>query len=71
MSQRSNWDQIAGKWKQLMGEARLQWGKLTNDEWDQIAGNRDKLIGKIQEIYGITKEEAGHQVDAWERTLNR
>lgn len=53
-----NWDVIQGKWKQLKGDARIQWGKLTDDDWDQIAGNRDKLVGKLQERYGWTREEA-------------
>lgn len=69
MSQPSSWDKIAGNWKQLMGEARLQWGKLTDDQWQQIAGNRDKLIGKIQETYGITREAASRQVEEWERNV--
>jgi len=60
-----NWDQIAGKWKQLGGEAKRQWGKLTDDELIEIAGDRDILSGKIQEKYGIAKEHADIQVDRW------
>ena len=39
-----NWDQIAGKWKQLKGSAKQQWGKLTDDDIDYISGSRDKLV---------------------------
>lgn len=53
-----NWDVIKGKWTQLQGEARKQWGKLTDSDWDQIAGEKDKLIGKLQEQYGWTREQA-------------
>lgn len=53
-----NWDQIAGKWKQLKGSAKQQWGKLTDDDLDYISGSHDKLVGKLQERYGIKKEEA-------------
>ena len=60
-----NWDQIEGKWKQLAGTAQAKWGELTNDELDQIAGRRDVLEGKIQEKYGVEKEEARRQVDEW------
>jgi uncharacterized protein YjbJ (UPF0337 family) len=60
-----NWDQIEGKWKQMKGSAKDQWGKLTNDDLDQAAGKRDKLVGKVQERYGIAKEEAEKQVDSW------
>lgn len=62
-----NWDQIEGKWKQLRGTAQQTWGKLTDDELDQVAGQKDKLVGKIQEKYGIAKEEAERQVDDWSR----
>ena len=58
-----NADQIKGQWKQLRGEIRKQWGKLTDDELDRIAGERDKLIGKIQEKYGMTKEQAEREVN--------
>jgi len=59
------WDQIAGKWKQFRGEVRAQWRKLTDDDLVYIAGQRDKLAGKLQERYGIAKEEASRQVDEW------
>jgi len=54
---------LKGKWKQLRGKVREQWGELTDDELDQIAGKRDQLIGKIQEKYGYTWEEAKQEVD--------
>lgn len=60
-----NWDVIEGKWKQFKGEAQVQWGKLTDDDLDRIEGNRDKLVGAIQERYGIEKDEAEKQVDAF------
>jgi len=60
-----NWDQIEGKWKQIRGQAKQQWGKLTDDDLDTMAGKREQLIGKVQEKYGIAKEEAERQVDAW------
>mgnify|MGYP001134271914 CR=1 FL=1 len=58
-----NWDVIKGKWNQFKGDARIQWGKLTDDDWDQVAGNRDKLVGKLQERYGWKREEAEQKVD--------
>jgi uncharacterized protein YjbJ (UPF0337 family) len=63
------WDQIAGKWKQFKGELRSRWGKLTDDDIEMIAGKRDKLAGKIQERYGIAKEEANRQIDEWAEEL--
>ncbi len=62
-----NWDQIEGKWKQFRGQAKEQWGKLTDDDLDTVAGKRDQMVGKVQEKYGIAKEEAERQVDEWSR----
>lgn len=58
-----NWDIIKGNWKQVTGEAKSQWGKLTDDDLQHAAGERDKLVGKIQERYGVAKDEAERQVD--------
>ena len=60
-----NWDQLQGKWKQSKGLVREKWGKLTDDDLDVIAGKRDQLIGRIQERYGIAREEAERQADAF------
>ena len=64
-----NWDQIEGKWKQLKGQAKVKWGELTDDELDIAEGHRDQLVGKLQQKYGMVKEEAERQVDDWSRTL--
>ena len=64
-----NWDQIAGKWKQVSGAVKTQWGKLTDNELMQIDGKRDILVGKIEEKYGIAKEEANKQIDEWANKL--
>jgi uncharacterized protein YjbJ (UPF0337 family) len=62
-----NWDRIEGNWKQVIGKAQEQWGKLTKDDLDVVAGRRDQLAGKIQERYGVTKEDAETQLASWER----
>ncbi|QFT57432.1 hypothetical protein FIU94_01235 [Sulfitobacter sp. THAF37] len=58
-----NWDEIKGNWKQMTGSIKSEWGKLTDDEVTQAEGDRDKLVGKIQERYGVAKDEAERQVD--------
>ena len=58
-----NDDVLKGKWLQLKGQIKQQWGKLTDDDLDQAAGQRDQLIGKIQERYGLAKDEANRQLD--------
>lgn len=62
-----NKDIIAGNWKQLKGKAQAQWGKLTDDDLDVIKGRRVELSGKIQQRYGLAKEEAERQIDDWAR----
>jgi uncharacterized protein YjbJ (UPF0337 family) len=61
-----NWDRIEGNWKQFKGNVKQQWGKLTDDQLDVIAGKRDSLAGKIQETYGVTKDDAERQLAAWQ-----
>jgi len=61
-----NWDRVEGNWKQFKGTIKEQWGKLTDDELDKIAGKRDQLVGRIQESYGVKKDEAEKRVKAWE-----
>jgi len=58
-----NWDVVQGKWKELKGEARKQWGKLTDDEWTEIGGEKDKLVGKLQQHYGWSRDEAEKRTD--------
>jgi uncharacterized protein YjbJ (UPF0337 family) len=64
-----NWDQIEGKWKQFSGKTKEKWGKLTDDDLTVIGGKRDQLVGKIQERYGIAKQEAEKQVDEFTRAF--
>jgi uncharacterized protein YjbJ (UPF0337 family) len=62
-----NWDQVKGNWRQFQGRVKQQWGKLTDDDLERIEGHRDVLIGRIQERYGIEKEEADRQLRDWEQ----
>lgn len=58
-----NQDIFAGKWKQVRGEARAWWGKLTDDDLDRAAGKLDVLVGILQEKYGYTRERAAEEID--------
>lgn len=60
-----NWDQMQGRWKQVRGDVQRAWGKLTGDDVDLIEGDRDKFVGKVQERYGIEKEEAERRLNDW------
>jgi uncharacterized protein YjbJ (UPF0337 family) len=57
-----NWDRIEGNWKQFGGNVKEQWGSLTNDPRCEFAGRRYQLAGRIQERYGISKEQAARQI---------
>ena len=63
-----NWDQIEGNWKQFSGKLKEKWGKLTDDDLTLIGGKKDQLVGRIQERYGIKKEEAEKQLDEFYKT---
>lgn len=66
-----NWDRIDGKWKQLTGALKSRWRKLTDDDLNVIAGKKNQLIGRIQERYGVAKDEAQKQVEDWNESLDR
>ena len=65
-----NSDQFEGKWKQLKGSVKQQWGKLTDDDVSTLSGKKDEFIGKLQERYGITREQASKEADDWARTAS-
>ncbi|HEX7085845.1 MAG TPA: CsbD family protein [Vicinamibacterales bacterium] len=58
-----NVDVLKGKWLQLKGEVRRQWGRLTDDDLDQVQGDAEKMIGKLQERYGYARDEAEREID--------
>ncbi|HVW28065.1 MAG TPA: CsbD family protein [Polyangiaceae bacterium] len=60
-----NWDQIKGQWHQLKGQVKSKWGKLTDDDITNISGKKEQLIGRLQQRYGIMKDQAEKQVDEW------
>ena len=66
-----NTDQMKGNWKQFVGKAKETWGKLTENDWRIVEGRRDQLVGRIQERYGIAREEAELQIAEFERSHER
>jgi uncharacterized protein YjbJ (UPF0337 family) len=58
---------LKGKWHQLKGEVKSQWGKLTDDDLDRAEGDAEKLIGRVQERYGYQRDEAKREVDDFVR----
>ena len=64
-----NWDRIEGNWQQVKGKVKQRWGKLTDDQLTVINGQRDILAGKLQEAYGLSKDEVDQQIRDWERSV--
>lgn len=60
-----NRDTIEGNWKQLKGGVKQQWGKLTDDDIDYMEGSYERMVGRIQERYGVAREDAEKQVREW------
>jgi uncharacterized protein YjbJ (UPF0337 family) len=58
-----NWEQMEGNWKQFKGSVKEKWGKLTDDDLTVAAGKRDILSGRLQERYGMAKEQAEKELD--------
>jgi uncharacterized protein YjbJ (UPF0337 family) len=61
-----NWDRVEGNWKQFKGKVKEQWGKLTDDQLDVIGGKREQLAGRVQEVYGVSRDEAERQIADFE-----
>src|SRR5881628_2485317 len=43
-----NQDIVKGKWKQMRGQVKEWWGKLTDDDLDRIDGTMDKLAARCR-----------------------
>jgi uncharacterized protein YjbJ (UPF0337 family) len=54
---------IGGKWRELKGMARQEWGKLRHDEFAQLEGKKDRLVGKLQQTAGRASDEAARGAD--------
>lgn len=60
-----NEQEMRGRWTQLKGRAKEQWGRLTDDDLERIEGREQELVGRIQERYGKAREQAAREVDRW------
>ncbi|MGB6489763.1 MAG: CsbD family protein [Steroidobacteraceae bacterium] len=65
-----NSDRTAGQWKQIKGSIKEKWGKLTDDEITQLEGHSEQLVGKLQEKYGLEREEAERQAREFRNSNN-
>jgi uncharacterized protein YjbJ (UPF0337 family) len=64
-----NEDIIQGKWRQLKGDIKTRWAKLRDDDLDRLDGHREYLVGKIQERYGVARDQAEKEVKEFEKSV--
>ena len=60
-----DWNRVQGNWKQVAGKVKAKWGKLTADDLMAINGRREELEGKIQQRYGLAKDQVRKEIDDW------
>ena len=60
-----NSDQFQGQWQQMKGSIKQHWAKLTDDDVTYIDGALDRFLGRLQERYGVHREEADRLVKKW------
>lgn len=65
-----NWDRIEGNWKEFKGKAHQQWGKLTDDDMQVVEGKRTELSGRIQQRYGVARDQAEREIDDWLKRMH-
>ena len=58
-----NKDIFEGKWKEMRGQVKEWWGKLTDDDLEQVGGKWDQLIAVLQQKYGYTREQAEQEFE--------
>ncbi len=64
------WQETEGYWNEFVGAAKKRWAKLTDNDFAECKGNRDILVGKLQQLYGVSKDEAGQQIGEMEHRLH-
>jgi uncharacterized protein YjbJ (UPF0337 family) len=62
-----DWNQVEGNWREFKGRVKEKWAKLTDDDLNIINGRREQLEGKIQQRYGLAKDQIRKDIDDWYR----
>ena len=61
-----NWSQIETGWTSYTANAKQQWNKLSDEQLTDTLGKREQLSTKVQEAYGVSKEESERQISDWQ-----
>ena len=57
-----NKEVFEGKWKQIRGQAKVWWSKLTEADLDRAAGKFDIFAGILQKKYGYSHQRAIQEI---------
>ena len=70
-----NTDILQGKWREMKGKVKEQWGKLTDDDLDKIEGKSEQLLGLLQQRYGYARDKAEEEykrfTERWSREFDQ
>jgi uncharacterized protein YjbJ (UPF0337 family) len=70
-----NKDVLQGKWREMKGKVKEQWGKLTDDDLDKIEGKSEQLLGLLQQRYGYARDKAEEEykrfTERWSREFEQ
>lgn len=64
-------DILTGKWHELKGQVRQQWGKITDDDLLRMSGKTEELAGVLQQRYGYGKAQAETEINGWLTKLDK
>ena len=53
-----NKDILQGKWLEIKGSVKVNWGRLTDNDLGEIAGKGEILLGLLQKKCGYIKDKA-------------
>lgn len=60
------WERIKSNWNHYKVAAKAQWGKLSDEQLDATLGDRAHLASRIEQTYGLGKDEVERQVAGWQ-----
>ncbi|SPQ00901.1 conserved hypothetical protein [Candidatus Sulfobium mesophilum] len=66
-----NADILKGQWKEIKGEIKAQWGKLTDNDLTEIEGKEEELLGFLQKKYGYANDEAAQKYKNFMKGYNK
>jgi uncharacterized protein YjbJ (UPF0337 family) len=61
-----NWNLAQNNWHQFRGTVKARWLKFSDAQLEAIAGNRAQLLAQLQEVYGLTRQDADRELRAFE-----